>query len=650
MARLPKIAAAAAAVLALAAGQADAAVTVAGAPPNAMLTAADGTNDGRAELDLTLIGPADAGTPGDFTTTESDPPPVWADEAVVASETLPSPDGTIRILVGGAVSAEAATIELGFGGGHFLRVATSESSAYQGRNAGQIRFFLGEVTLPEADVDDDPESIRMLDASGAVIGVAHSPDIKHTVPISRRRAGGALIRMAATLTSRLAALAGAPEHRSEQVCLTEGLNEAADSTELACQSRDEPMPLGGLRGCDRVPTTLAGFAPAATAAVVVRLGSGRSLRLPTRAAPFGRPNRIVTAVLPGGEAIRTATAIDGAGHELATADVALAPPDRRCDEPVRTYGVESWSAFADSPEPQFGTPPGLEVAASAGDRRLVVRDQGEDLCIGFDSLDLLGNDCAPPPFSSHEAFLYVDPSSGLVAGLFAARVAAIDLSFQGGGTMRIPAAEGTGYTGRYRSLVHFAFALAPAGRLVTGAVLLDAGGRAIGTADPDGPALDDKQVRRPRTVLASGSGQGAARVVVGGDRGAFSPRIFACVGLELGSQRSNCDDDFSFSTNTVNAVVRCGPRETVLFGITRPDVVRVDVRLSTGREVQPRMARMPSGLGTHASVYLAVLPRNVAVTRVHFARKHERGRSDNAVLPTRSPAEQCGYRVRDIVF
>jgi hypothetical protein len=62
------------------------------------------------------------------------------------------------------------------------------------------------------------------------------------------------------------------------------------------------------------------------------------------------------------------------------------------------------------------------------------------------------------------------------------------------------------------------------------------------------------------------------------------------------------------------------------------------------------MARMPSGLGTRAKVYLAVLPRNVAVTRVHFARKHVQGRSDNAVVPTRPAAEQCGYTFRDFVF
>jgi hypothetical protein len=230
--------------------------------------------------------------------------------------------------------------------------------------------------------------------------------------------------------------------------------------------------------------------------------------------------------------------------------------------------------------------------------------------------------------------------------VFAARVAAVDLRFQGGGTMRIPAVEGKEYTGRLRSLVHFAFALAPAGRLITEGVLLDAGGRVIGSAYIDGPALEEKLVRRPRTMLRSGS----ARIVVGGNRGAFSSRIYACVGLEFGSQRGDCDDDFLLSSNTVNAVVRCAPRQTVLFGIARPDVVRVEIRLADGRDLQARTAKMPAGLDTNAKVYLAVLPRNVAVTRVRFARKHVRGRTNVAIMPTRAPSEQCGYRVRDFVF
>jgi hypothetical protein len=56
------------------------------------------------------------------------------------------------------------------------------------------------------------------------------------------------------------------------------------------------------------------------------------------------------------------------------------------------------------------------------------------------------------------------------------------------------------------------------------------------------------------------------------------------------------------------------------------------------------MAGFPGGLGSRAKVFLAVLPRRLEVTRVHFARRHEVGRSDTLALPTRAPARQCGYR------
>ena len=66
-------------------------------------------------------------------------------------------------------------------------------------------------------------------------------------------------------------------------------------------------------------------------------------------------------------------------------------------------------------------------------------------------------------------------------------------------------------------------------------------------------------------------------------------------------------------------------------------------RRGCGRVIQPRIADFPPGLGSTARVWLAVLPRDVAVTRVHFARKHELGIGDNVVVPSQPPARQCGY-------
>jgi hypothetical protein len=456
----------------------------------------------------------------------------------------------------------------------------------------------------------------------------------------RRSAGGAMIRTTATVISRLAPLPGAPEHRSEQLCLRTGVNESPDGWDVACQDPEEPMTLGGWRGCGRVPSTLAGFLPAGASTLTVRLGSGRSLRLPTLAAPFGRPGRIVTDVLPSGEAVRSAAALDAAGRRLTGVSVELAPPDRRCEENLSTDDLTGWEASSDPPDPRPGLPPGTEVAATAGARQLVVRDSGDDVCIGIDTLDLDGSDCSRPPTNSHEDALLVDPGRGILAGIYAAPVSFVDLQFRGGGSQRIPAGPGQAYTGRYRDALRFAFAPLPAGKTIVGAVLRDPTGRTIGTALPESPGDDESLIRPPRTLLS----EGGAHVVVSAVRTIFSSRLFACVGLELGGERSECDDSFDFGVNTATAVVPCQNRRTILFGIARPTVSRVDIRLADGSTVHPQMTRFPAGLGSRARVFLAVLPRRAAVTRVHFARRHEQGRSDMLALPTRAPARQCGYK------
>jgi hypothetical protein len=461
----------------------------------------------------------------------------------------------------------------------------------------------------------------------------------------RRSAGGAAIRMTATVISRLSPLPGAPEHRSEELCLRTGVNEAAKGWDVACQDPEEPMTLGGWRGCGHVPSTLAGFLPASASTLTVRLGTGRSLRLPTLAAPFGRTGRIVTEVLPRGESVRSAAALDAAGLRLAGVDVELAPPDRRCDEDLKTDDLSGWEVSSDPPDPRPGLPPGSEVAGTAAGRQLLVRDSEENICIGIDRLDLDGSDCSRPPTNSHFDYLLVDNDRGVLAGIFAAPVSFVDLQFRGGGTARIPASPGAAYTGRYKDALRFAFAPLPAGKTIVGVVLRDPTGHTIGTALPETPDDEDTLIHPARTVLSDGG----ARVVVSAVKSDLSSRLFACVGLELGGEQSDCDDAFDFGVNTVTAVVPCQSPRTILFGIARPNVSRVDVRLADGRTVHPRMTRFPAGLGSRARVFLAVLPRRAEATRVHFSRRHEQGRSDTLALPTRAPARQCGYRIFDVL-
>ena len=95
--------------------------------------------------------------PGAAPVTETGPPPVWPDDAVMATVFK---DG--EVYVGGAVSAAAASVEIGFERDQLIRVRADGG------------FFVGQVT--SIDTDDNPDSIRIFDAGGALIGVADSPE------------------------------------------------------------------------------------------------------------------------------------------------------------------------------------------------------------------------------------------------------------------------------------------------------------------------------------------------------------------------------------------------------------------------------------------------------------------------------------------
>jgi hypothetical protein len=186
---------------------------------------------------------------------------------------------------------------------------------------------------------------------------------------------------------------------------------------------------------------------------------------------------------------------------------------------------------------------------------------------------------------------------------------------------------------------------------VTGAVLLDAAGTELGQAYVDGPAADSRLIARPSTVLSVGSGRAAVRVVAGATVTQLSSHKYACVGVELGRQHSRCDDDADDAdANTVTARVSCATRRTVVFGIARHTISRVELTLSNGRRVRARLAAFPRGLGSRNKVFLAVLPRHVAITRVHFVGPHAHGSATTAALPTRAPSRQCGYETTNALF
>ncbi len=611
-------------VFAAGADRAAAQQVVGGALPGATLAVAD-VDDA---IDLTLDAP-DAGERA--ADSENGGPPLWPDQAIVVSLRHEAE----KVAFGAAVNAGASTVELEFADGHVVRAATFASEAYTGLWAGRLRFVLGEVTIG-AGFDSDPVSVRLLDAAGAVIGVPLSPVRARSTRVLTRRAGGAVVRMTATVKSELAALPGAPEQRQERTCVDVAVANLGEVTEVACQDAETALELGGLQGCGRVPSMLTGFVPDGTRRLVVTLGSGRTVAVPARPLPFGKAGRMVAATLPAAQAIRAAAAVDADGRVLARGALLVAPPDRRCDpaEPL-----EDWR-FAGRREPRLGVTPETQVAATLepGGPRLLIRDVGDRVCAGIDRVDLDDAACVAPLFSAHDTGVYADLDGGLVAGAFPAAVAAIEIDFRDGhGSIRVPAVAGSAYTGRFKNDLHFVFARVPVGRPLGSTTLLDAAGRTLGFAGIDGPAIDPRLTGPLSTVLRAGP----ARVLVGAWNTPEDPLTFPCVTFAIGPERGDCLDDLlSHEVNTVEVRVPCDRRRTVVFGIARRGARRVELVLAGGRRVRARMA--PFEPRRH--VYLAVAGRRDTVTAVHFVGGPGAHR---LALPRSAPSRQCGYASQD---
>jgi len=420
-------------------------------------------------------------------------------------------------------------------------------------------------------------------------------------------------------------------HRSEELCLTvrTGAGEQqAHALYAACQDTpagSQALRLGGLRGCGAQPTTLAGFVPADTRDVEIVLGSGRHERYGTRATPFGRPERVVTVILPSREAIRTVTARDAAGHVLVRGNVGAAPPDRHC-----TTGARVWGFLSDPPAVRLGIPPGTEVAESdSGGPRLLVREVGDQVCVGVDALALDGSDCEEPPFNSRFAELlttrYPDGRTA-VAGVFAAKTASLNIRLADGTPVPLPVSEPAGYTGRWHSALRFAFTVLPPGSPPAGGDLLDAAGHRIGTAEADHCACT--AARRFDTVMA----RAGVRLTASGHGDD------ACIALTERSRQPTDCQEFTDNGAAADAVVTCAPRRTVVFGITPHGSRRVELRLDSGQRILAPVRRYG---GDH--LFLTVLPASTAVRRVRFL--GVRGKSTVA-MPLYGAARQCGYGFR----
>src|SRR5262249_3617104 len=146
---------------------------------------------------------------------------------------------------------------------------TVPGAGYQGKHAGQVRFYAGEIVITDDEYADGGGTQRF-DAAGTLLSQEDVGEDLTDTTLLRRRVEGVSLELGASLSSRDRPLPLDGGHREQELCLSSDAvedGERASSGYIACQEPlDELQPLrvGGLRGCGRVPSTLTGFVPVQT--------------------------------------------------------------------------------------------------------------------------------------------------------------------------------------------------------------------------------------------------------------------------------------------------------------------------------------------------------------------------------------------------
>ena len=217
----------------------------------------------------------------------------------------------------------------------------------------------------------------------------------------RRRAGREVVRVFANLSSRLQPLPGAPEHRTEELCLhgggpergrraagrLPGARRAADARRTP-RLRSHADDADGLRtGRDAAPR------PSASAAAA-RSPSRRARRR------SGAPAGSWRASSPRGEAIRSAAAIDASGAcWRAAGPRSHRPTAAATSTSTSTTGASTATSSRGSgrrPAPKWPRRWAATAAASW------CATPASCCAPGSTSLDLDGGDCYPPPYKDHQ--------------------------------------------------------------------------------------------------------------------------------------------------------------------------------------------------------------------------------------------------------
>ncbi len=553
-------------------------------------------------------------------------------------------------VVAGVVPASGATVEARHGRDARTRVSTTPG-AYTGRHAAEVRFFAmalrGEAAL-----------LRYYDAGGRMIGASDESldrferPVRGPVILRRSAQSRPRWRLTASVLRELDPRPDQPDRMTRRLCTSVTVG---NGTTTSCPvAADRPIRLAPEleRGCGSSPRLLSAVVDARVHRVVVVLGSGRRLSVPTRALPsrLGFGARFVAVTLPRSEAVRHVLAQDDRGRALDRTDLLAAPAGVGCADD----GSDGQLSFGLQAEtgPTDASSDARDLAASTpSGGRLLLGDRGDDLC----SAVVLGARrdafCAGPPldpgFPNHSVVRV--GSRAVFAGVAHPEARPPELVLDDGARLR-PSLQAPGaYAGRYAAHVRVFAVDIPAGRRAVRLITRDAAGRVVlSTSAPEHPARPAPS----RSVLRRGTNGGALDLRARVETFAFSyeghgsrSRVL-CLTPQLRGRALTKDRDEGclgpFSSRTVAGMAPCAQRRIVFYGTLGARDRGVDILMAGGRRIAVPAAPLPASMRFRARVFAIALPARAAVRAVLVRRAKSTLRLAAPLAPA---TRQCGYRL-----
>lgn len=519
----------------------------------------------------------------------------------------------------GFVAPEVAAVEVVMRGGLRVTVPAEAGSAYTGRYAGRVRFFVAEG---RGERGQEARYVKLLAADGSVLAVVEhffgdSVRVGRSVELARGGSAPGRWSLRAFRRRALAPLPGNEERFAEQDCV-ELRPERGRPLGEVCAHRDFPRQLSAFsedQACRPVGSVALGLVGPDVRAVRATLGDGRirGLRLRRLPARYG-PRRVFALVLGPQVAVRRIVAVDREGRRE-TVRAGVPPGVARCGD----SGSLIVSYAYHTPKP-------------AGPLAFTVYDDGVLLCATL-GRPAPSSDCGYPPLHDDDARILVRRAGArtLIAGVLPLQAATAVVELVGGERRRLETTTEGPYAGRYRGMVRFFVLDLPGRRTLRSVRVLDDRGRRIHVQPGD---LRARALTRPRLLVPGPGGIALRGRLLRIDP---SGTDYPCIWLAGGGQGLGCGFP---TTGFANLSATCSPRRLFVWGLLRGGSTAVTVETDRG-PVRARVVRLPRSLwqrGTR-SAFLAVLPAAAAPRALVVSAQSERRRR----LSLPPAARQCGY-------